>query len=234
MTTFRYTLDKISPTPLTDKSIVLDLDETLIHTFHDDGAESLDLLSKLNIFKDPKKIKYRKRLYKLTMENVVDEHGSGKRYQMWGITRPYLKNFLIFCFSYFKIVAVWSAGLPKYVDAMVNYIFRDLPDPHIVFARDKCVSFNGKLIKPLTKMINDIPELHTVMSLKTTFVIDDRKSTFSKNANNGIKIPAYTPEIKLEDFDQDDTCLYNLVQYFMKDKVRLSKDVQSLPKNIYT
>ena len=52
--------DLIPENPLTDKCIVLDLDETLVHT-----EEYVEWLRDLNIYKDPNAYVLRNRIYKL-------------------------------------------------------------------------------------------------------------------------------------------------------------------------
>lgn len=91
--------------PLTDKCIILDLDETLVYS-----NQNIETLHSFNIYKNPKHLHLRKRIYRLKMYDVIDKKGNGVITELWGITRPYLKEFLIMCFNYFRIVAVWSAG----------------------------------------------------------------------------------------------------------------------------
>ena len=79
---------------LTDKAIILDLDETCIHTAEDDKSMNKSICDNPNLDGD---------VYTLTLD-------AGKL-KMWGTKRPHLDEFLLFCFSYFKHVCVWSACL---------------------------------------------------------------------------------------------------------------------------
>lgn len=224
--------DKIPTKPLTNKCIVLDLDETLIHS-----SENINDLLNLEISEYPELITLRKRIYSMQLDDVVDKKGKGIKTELWGITRPYVKEFLITCFSYFKIVAVWSAGQRKYVEAIVDYLFRDIKRPHVVFTYDDCEqSDNRILVKPLQKMIDTVPGLNKYMSLENTFVVDDRASTFTNvNPNNGILIPPYKPLFDIKSLLADDIALRQLSLWFLHRDVMDANDVRILNKsNIFT
>lgn len=211
----------------TEKCIVLDLDETLVHT-----SDDFKVLKRLGIYERPEFLDLRKRVYTLSLDDVVSKNGQGVRNNLWGITRPHYKEFLIACFSYFKIVAVWSAGQRKYVDAIVDYLFKDLPRPHVVYSYNECAQGEDRyLIKPLKNMINQVPGLSKYMSLKNTFVIDDRDYTFSDNPNNGILIPGYQPRFVPDTMRSDDIALAQLMKWFRKPEVMKSKDVRLLDKS---
>lgn len=224
-------IHQISQFPSTDKCIVLDLDETLVHS-----NENINTLFELGIYSNPDLIDLRRRTYSIQLDDVIDKNGKGVKTELWGITRPYYKEFLIFCFSYFKIVAVWSAGQRKYVDAIVDYLFKDLKRPHVVYSYDECEQTqNRHLVKPLTKMFNNVPLLNNYMSLNNSFVIDDRTSTFkSVNPYNGIKIPAYRPKFTLKSLRKHDNALLQLINWFSSPPVYQSQNIQYLNKqNIF-
>lgn len=229
---YKTKLNKIPNKPLTDKCIVLDLDETLVHS----NLETIDELIELGIFSDPKLMDLRKRIYKITMDDVVHDKGYGDKTEMWGIVRPHVKEFLIMCFSYFKIVAVWSAGKNKYVHSIVDYLFKDIRRPHVIYTYDDCENINSTdktLIKPLSKMINNVPGLDRYMSLDNTFIVDDRLSTFkSINPSNGILIPPYEPEFTIESMRKDDLALKQLINWLMHTRY---ENVEKLDKtHIFT
>src|SRR3990172_9552529 len=185
--------DDIPSTSITDKCIVLDLDQTLIAT-----QDSIDSLKQLNILSDPNLIALRNRTYYITIEDL-EKPGIGTKYDFWGVTRPRINEFLIFCFSYFKIVAVWSAGKRPYVEAIVDHIFKDIRLPHIVFTHDDIlIGPGGHVEKPLTKMIESNPVLRRNMSLQNSLAIDDNSMTFYLNHDNGVLIPAYDPALSID------------------------------------
>jgi len=215
--------DDISRVSMTDKCVVLDLDQTLIAT-----QDSIDSLTNLKILSDPKLIALRNRTYYITIEDL-EKPGIGTKYDFWGITRPHTKEFLMFCFSYFKIVAVWSAGKRPYVEEIVDYIFKDLPQPHIILTYDDIIiGPGGHVEKPLTKMIEINPVLRRNMSLQNTLAIDDNSSTFHKNRGNGVLIPAYNPALNTNALARDDPTLLQLKYWLLQPEVLNSRDVTTL------
>jgi TFIIF-interacting CTD phosphatase-like protein len=215
-----------------NQCIVLDLDETLLCTFDD----MVDLYN-LGILTDSKLLDIRRRTYYMRLDDVVDKKGTGVKSDLWGITRPHLDEFLRFCFDNFKIVAVWSAGRKKYVHAVVDWIFKNVGRPHIIYTYDDCEKTSGGLlIKPLQRMIDQINNLEKYMSLSNVFVIDDRRSTFeSSNPDNGIVIPEYLPHPDIKEMRADDTALLQLINFFQSEDVKNSTDVRQLnKKTIFT
>ena len=208
-------LDRIGPQPLTNKCIVLDLDECLLHTFSD------NVLSRLGVFTDPKLQRLRKRCYNLKIRDAFVPKGTGRVDIVQGIKRPHLNDFLIFCFAYFKVVAVWSAGRRSYVEAIVREIFKDIQPPHVVYTWDNLRKNYGgqKYDKPLLKMIAEVPQLDRYMNLQNTFMMDDRSSSFLDNPLNGIEIPAYDPEPTLQELQADDVALLQVQQWLRQPSV---------------
>lgn len=222
-------LNKIPDKPLTDKCIVLDLDETLVHS-HAQG--NIDLLNELNFITDLSVMDIRDRMYKISMEDVVYKRGTGDKTEMWGICRPNVREFLIECFTYFKIVIVWSAGRRNYVHAIVDHLFNGLKRPHIIYSFNDIEKLsNGTLIKPLNKLIDNIPGLNKYMGLENTFIIDDRTSVFKDpNPYNGIEIPPYKPSFNVNSLRKDDDRLKQLIKWFRRPEVMNSRDIRHLDK----
>lgn len=223
-------MDELPEISLTDKCIVLDLDQTLIAT-----QDELDSLFELNILSDPKYISLRNRIYHIRLEDL-ENPGIGSKYDFWGITRPYIDEFLLFCFQYFKIVAVWSAGKRLYVESIVDHIFKDLPKPHIVFTHDDIdYSSDGNILKKLTKMINHNSLTQNNMSLYNTLALDDNPTTFQYNLGNGILIPPYEPDCDIDSFLENDTHLLKFRDWLLSDDVINSNAINSINKsNIFT
>lgn len=211
---------------LTDKCIVLDLDETLINT-----QEKFEDLKKLGIFTDPKLVNLRSRVYTIQV-NDLEAPGIGTQYEYWGVTRPHTQEFLIFCFSYFKIVAVWSAGKRQYVEEIVKYLFKDLPYPHVVFTRDDIVkNEHDEVEKPLVNMIESEPMLKKYMGLENTLALDDNYTTYNHNPGNGVLLPPYAPACTVNAFLKDDYTLLQFKNWLLKDEVASAKDVRELDKS---
>jgi hypothetical protein len=218
--------DLIPDFPLTDKCISLDLDETLLNSI-----ENIEFISKLKIYRDPKALKLRNRVYKLKLQDVLNERGLGVVTELAGIIRPHLREFLLFLFSYFKIVCVWSAGQTDYVHAICDIIFEGLPQPHIIFSYPQCKKDSGRIEKPLKYMFS-IPELMDKMNFKNTFIIDDREDTFRDvNFYNGIVVPEFRPTFTLNGLLNNENSLQQLIAWFMKPEVINCTDVQTLDKS---
>lgn len=210
--------------PISQHSIVLDIDETLVHT------QETDVKSIGKMMLDPSYMALRQRIYVLDLSDIGHRRGTGTNIRMWGVTRPHVEEFLAFCFTYFKRVIVWSAGMREYVDELVRFLFRDLPAPDIVYAREQCANIDGLLEKPLQKMIDDEPQL--TITLSSTLALDDRKSTFDRaNPLNGVLIPRYEPGVDTKSMLEDDVALVNLQEWLMKPEVIEAMDVRSLNKS---
>lgn len=213
----------VPSTALSDKCIVFDLDETLVHTFDD-----YEKYRELNIQRDPRLFELRRRVYKLRLEDLFQKRGAGATTDLWGIMRPHVKDLLVFCSSYCKHVGVWSAGQAPYVHAVVDELFRDVKSPDIVFTWDDCQQNpDGSIEKPLTRMFQALPS----MTPQNTIIIDDRPSTFARaNPLNGIAIPAYEPPATITGMTVDDPTLVQLKLWLAQPEFRLSKDVRTLDK----
>lgn len=222
---YKKNTDLLGENPLTDKCIVLDLDQTLVAT-----QETLEDFKRLKIMSDPKLFLLRSRSYYLSMDDY-EKPGIGTVYNYWGVTRPYTKEFLQFCFAYFKVVAVWSAGKAKYVESIVDHLFADLPQPHVIFTYDD-IEKGDKIIKPLSKMYQYDDFTRKYMNASNTFILDDNNSTFSKNKGNAIHIPAYDPKVTIKDLsDTSDDNLVKVMYWLCQKNVIESKNVTKLKKN---
>lgn len=225
-------MSTIYPTPefiprmsLTNKVIVLDLDQTLIAT-----QDSIESLSDLGIYSNPDLLDLRKRTYRFDLEDM-EQPGKGTKYPYWGIIRPHVHEFLIFCFSYFKIVAVWSAGQRQYVESIVDYVFRDLPRPHIVLTHDDIVYDDVHLYKPLSKLISQHPAFASYLDLSKIYALDDNSYTFIQNPDNGVLIPEYNPSLNIDAFRRDDPTLLQFRYWLVQPHVLNARDVRDLDKS---
>lgn len=214
--------------PLTDLCIVLDLDSTLICT---QDEEDNHLFKEYGIMTNPEHIALRTRCYYLTLDDY-EEPGIGSSYNFWGTLRPYTKEFLEFCFGYFRVVAVWSAGQAPYVEKLVDFLFADLPQPHVVFTYNHLEKDKKKTIKLLDKMYNYNAFTKKHMNKYNTIILDDNKETFSKNKDNAVHIPGYEPKATLKSLKSTkDQRLVQFMYWLCKEDVRTSKNVLELDKS---
>ena len=156
--------------------------------------------------------------------------GEGVISELAGILRPHLKSFILFCYMYFKIVAIWSAGKKKYVHEIVRLVFADTKEPNLIFSRE-CSEDKGRIEKPLQYMFN-VPFISNYMNLKNTLVIDDRLDTFMDvNLKNGIVIPEFKPTFTLKGLMSENNALAQLMIWLCQSEVANSTDVRLLDKS---
>lgn len=209
--------------PLTNKTLVLDLDSTLIYT-----SDNFKQYEALKLYSNPEHNHLRNRLYKFDVIDVVDKPGTGVRSSMWGVLRPNVYEFLDFCFEYFENVIVWSAGQLRYVHAICDVLFTN-PEhqPIIIYSWDDCEKGDNYLYKPLIKISQQ--EISTI-TLDKLFILDDNEITFSKNKDNALHIPAYEPELTPKGIMEDEKVFVNLTRWLMKPEVLNSKDARKTNK----
>jgi TFIIF-interacting CTD phosphatase-like protein len=202
---------------VTDKCIVLDMDETLVHSFERHLEKN-----EINI-EDPANFDIRERLYYF-------DYGRGTRRKIIGIKRKFLDEFIEFCSWYFRLVIIWSAGEDSYVKRTCKWIFRNYKSPYVILTREKCSG--DELSKPLRFLI----ENKNIKNLRyeNTFIVDDKESTFIlENPENAIHIPAFTMStLTPENIRSDsDNYLLDLMIWFQRKEVVKSKDVRLLDKS---
>lgn len=207
--------------------IVLDLDSTLIRTL--DGEE-LEVVSKEGIFTDGKYINLRSMFYSFDLREI-NKGGRIINQRISGVKRPHLKSFLEYCKIRFDIVAIWTAGTYKYGHGIVESIFDDVMEPHVIFTREQCTGPLDNLEKPIQKMVDSTPGLSEYMNLKNTFIIDDRKCSILPNYENGILIPEFKPTGTLSSLIEHDTSLIDLMKWFDKPEVLTCEDIRTISKN---
>jgi len=230
---FRNKYPKISKTK---KCIVLDIDSTMVNTYDD-----YSMISKLRLMEDPSLMDVRNRSYFLTLFDVNGKKGKGDMMNLWGVTRPGLRDFLKFCQAYFQHVIVWSAGDYDYVHALCRRLFQGLKYPDAILTRDDCEEKHDKPVKPLAKIIEMEGFNHLTMA--DIIILDDRTYTFIPNVNNGVLIPEYSPEAKSgrsyeskkDQLRREDNALEQFQNWLLRHEVIHCNDVRSLKKdNIFT
>jgi len=200
----------------TQGTIVLDIDETLLHT----GGTDCDTF--ISILRDKASLPYRKRIYHI---NGVD--AQGHEYDLHGFIRPGAHEFLKFCFEYFAKVIIWSAGQRYYVYNAVLNLFKDLPMPDAVWTYDDVEFTNkGYVYKPLSKLAK-----HFKLDLDTMYVVDDRQETFKDNKDNAIHIPPYKPTLSISGLKEKDDALVKIMTFL--DENETTKAVLTKKDNIF-
>lgn len=218
--------DIIPKQSLTNKCIVLDLDETLVHSYDKDNA--LELLTSLDIMFNSNDIELRNRIYYFT----ITRPGFANKF-IWGVLRPHVAEFLIFCLSYFNIVAVWSAGTRDYVNHIVKIIFSNLKQPPIVFSANETDFSDGRVLKDLRVMFDFNEFTRENMNIMNTLTIDDNRDAIRNNTSNAILIPAYKPAFNISSMSIKDDTLLKIKAWLSLNEVIVNDDVRELNKNIF-
>lgn len=211
---------------LTEHNIVLDIDATLLHT--QDGGYDFE---NLNVYTNPSRFKIRHKIYHMNLVDVTNNPGEGSITSLSGVYRPFLKEFLDFCFEYFNNVIIWSAGKRKYVEECCRLMF-PIHKPALIYTWDDCDYSNKGLFKPLKNIFNDDKLKELNINEKNTFHLDDRDDVYSLNKNNGIQIPEFECELDVNQIlNHDDDELLKLIAWFSLNKVKKSQDIRKLTKS---
>lgn len=219
MSFYLYPKEEPQHTTITDFAVVLDLDLTLICS-----QDEFDSYKQLGIINNPKLLPIKQKSYCLKLTDL-DKPGDGSSYNLWGTRRDHVENFILFCFNYFKVVIVYSAGEYNYVHGIVDMLFKKIRKPHLILTRDDLV---GKSKKPLTKIVNsDFGKKHN-LKLNKIFVIDDNEETFVSNVKNAIHIPVFEPELNIESLNKEDQALLQIKYFLLQPHVRSATDVTKL------
>lgn len=190
--------------------IILDLDETLIHSVTDEEEEK----------------------YKL---DIARESGM-QTFNASGYTvikRPFLDEFLdkLLNDNYYA-VGIWSAGEDEYVNSIVDNIVKNRRKLAFVMARSSCVG--AKYTKPLDKawniylknMYSSInPDELDVPMHPNVILIDDRKDVTGTNNANHLCIDGF-------EGDPSDTLLKRLLKKLMECKIKATNDEDYNANNI--
>lgn len=192
------------------KHLVLDLDETLVHTFDEkDGlAEFVNYLTE----------DQRKRIY------MIEFPGGDT---MWGYVRPYAEEFLKVAFNEFDSVGVWSAGTQYYVANIVQVVFKD-QTPKFVMSRNQCneLKIKSEEIPCRYKPLDIIYRNNPTHKPTNTVIVDDRHDVCSLNCMNNIRIPEFNMNNFNNEMMVNDTTLLTLAKWFQSPEFRDATDVR--------
>lgn len=210
-----------------NKCIVLDMDETMVHTF--DGEQYKNQL--LALLNTPEMFKHRKRLY---WQNINED---GDKQEIIGIMRPYLDEFLVYCLQTFKTVIVWSAGTKEYVNEVVRNIFRDIGSPDYILTRDDSEIKKDKkdkiisLKKNLSLIVDKINDIKLVNMNNILLIDDNQDYVNSLEHGNYIRAVEYRPDdIDMENIN-DDKFLSQLITFFKSKEFQNCENIKILDKN---
>ncbi|GJQ11749.1 hypothetical protein GpartN1_g3540.t1 [Galdieria partita] len=143
------------------KTLVLDLDETLVHSGFEGSRETSDF--------------------------VLSMHVENTYLQLFVKMRPYLKEFLQEVTKHFEIV-IFTASMLTYADPVIDLMFdatgvASIPETHRLF-RESCEydPETGSFHKDLMALGRDI---------KKVIIVDNSPTAYAKNPHNAIPIPTW-------------------------------------------
>lgn len=152
-------------------NIVLDLDETLIHT--------------ITITK-----KHSAKLAKISDFHFVIE----KQY-FWVNKRPGLDLFLDFIFKYFQ-VGIWTAADKAYATQICKHIltYDQVKKIKFIYSRNFCHLDRTETPTSFTKPLAKLFELYPDFDQSNTLMIDNTPHVMKYNPYNGVYIPDFTSQ----------------------------------------
>jgi len=221
------------------KTLILDLDETLVHSW-----ENPQFLETYQIYSNPEIYrKFHPTGSSQIAYSILLDLPQGQN-RIWGLFRPDMYKFLNFSGDYFDNILVWSAGIEPYVEEITKLIFLEsgMKPPKLIWSRSKCSNYQGYYHKPISELLSDIsrrPFSQLKIDPKSTLILDDKTYTFMQNPENGILIPIYHPGQDrpgkipyMEDLlDRSDDALSKLTDWLDQPEVKNSTDVRNLDKS---
>lgn len=149
------------PEDPTKKCLVLDLDETLVHSTYDAVAAGTGV----SVF---------------TVSEVIERGSDHSTFDVNVIRRPGLDEFLGAVGSRYEVI-VFTAALPNYANAVIDIIDPSGVIKHRLF-REHCVLQEGEYVKDLSKLGRD---------LKSTMIIDNLAASYQLQPANGIACSSF-------------------------------------------
>ena len=162
-----YPKKEIAHTLKSDKKLILlDLDETLIHSEQDLKDKDLHIFETIIRFKDKE-----------------DFSESNKYYEMGIFVRNGAQKFLSILNNYFN-VGIFTASEKEYADAIIRYLDPNGEIIKFCLYRDNCVNVNDLINVKDLRIIKDI-------DLKKVVLVDNNMYSFAPQLSNGILINSF-------------------------------------------
>lgn len=152
-------------------NIVLDLDETLIHT--------------LSITKS----------FSTNLSKMADFHFEIDGQHFWVNKRPGLDLFLDFIFKYFQ-VGIWTAADKEYATQICKKVltYEQVKKIKFIYSRNFCHLDQNENPPMFTKPLAKLYELYPDFNHQNTLMIDNAPHVMKYNPHNGVYIPDFMSE----------------------------------------
>ena len=231
----------------TNKVAVLDIDETMVHSFFE--TQEVAAVDQTGIWTRHDYSDVRRIAERANIQNAGPP-GEGRIDSIVVVFRPGLQSFLARLTRYTSMIIIWSAGRPKYVHRAKSLIFRDLPEPQMLLTSEQCKTHpvTKRTYKPLEYLFERYPG---VICPENTLIIDNSPDNIGPNHENGILIPDYLPIPALEwdeknprpthrdggvehsrpTITEDDDRLSRLMDWLETPEVMRADDVRKLDKS---
>jgi CTD small phosphatase-like protein 2 len=187
------------------KVLLLDLDETLVHSdfngeFINDKSNKYDAIIKFketesDFEKNIEEECYERRRMKL--EKIEDEE---KEYKVGIFVRRGAKQFLAEVSKYFE-VGIFTASVKEYADAVIDYLDPNKELIKFRLYRNNCINVNDRIYVKDLRIIKGV-------DLKDILLIDNSMYSFTCQLKNGILINSFYN-------DKNDIELYNVLGYLL-------------------
>ena len=141
--TEKFLLPPKSPQYTNKKTLILDLDETLVH-------------SSFTPFKEN--------------DIILEVDFEGVMYNIYVLVRPYAEEFLQSVSNYYEVI-IFTASISKYASPLLDILDRDKNIKYRLF-REHCTYINGIFIKDLKRLNRDLKDVIIVDNSPLAFAFD--------------------------------------------------------------
>jgi len=184
------------------KTVVFDLDSTLVYCFRIDTNSSFEAYEKLK--RHPNYSKIKDKVFKCEVVDCLDNEkkGVGKLRTFVVFLRPHVKE-LIQSISKNYNIDIWSAGQMRYVWMLNYYIFSSHCNVRNIYSFSDCIITENSVSKNLKSKNYD---------MENTTIIDDREDVCEENKGSSFNISpfepnVYNPEKFFEDYFKDNALI---------------------------
>ena len=179
------------------KVLLIDLDETLIHSdfnkdYLNDESNIYDAIIKFKDIPEDLSLNYRRE-----NENDLLEI---KEYKVGIFIRKGVKQFLAEVSKYFT-VGIFTASVKEYADAIIDYLDPNKNMIKFRLYRNNCINVNDRIYVKDLRIIKGI-------DLKDIIILDNSIYSFAAQLNNGILVNSFF-------IDKNDIELFNVLQYLL-------------------
>jgi Dullard-like phosphatase family protein len=188
------------------KILLLDLDETLIHAdFNEEFAndENIKYDAVISFYSEEKPsndLKDDDDQSTISDDDSKDYSYERKLNTVGIFLRPGVKLFLEEVSKYFE-VGIFTASVPEYADAVINYLDPDNKFIKFRLYRNNCINVGDLLRVKNLKILKNIP-------LNKIILVDNNMYSFTPQLNNGILINSFFN-------DKNDNELSNVLSYLI-------------------